>query len=407
VPVILELLNSLSGLNSEPMICAEPYNLQYINPTRLCTAGRVRKLGPIPLCRSGYLRFAATLCTCAGLLLFIIPLVAAQRSGADASKDPKSTRRELSSIEVQLAAELDPLRNCLARSDSKCAMGAFSKLRDPKLNDDPEYLDLSAQVMSLEHKDSEALVAIDRAIRMEPTRASYFLTKGKIVQRSHDQVNAIQYFLQAAQLQPGWVEPIYSIGMSFFILGNEEKDNQYYDRGARHFKTALELDPGCHKAEFMLGLIEALEDHLKEGEEHVKKALKMSPHNPYYHLQLGVILNRMGDSDGAMREIRLAETLDHSNPLAYFNLGRLESQLQNYSEARKQLETTVQLDPNLSVAYYWLGRVYSHLGLSELSQAAYKNFELAKSREQQEEADPVEAALSRSDLASRDVPSTK
>jgi len=62
----------------------------------------------------------------------------------------------------------------------------------------------------------------------------------------------------------------------------------------------------------------------------------------------------------------------------------------------------VQLDSNLSSAYYNLVRVYRHLGLSELSQAAYEKFQLAKAREQQEEADPVGAALSSSDLRTLD-----
>ena len=105
----------------------------------------------------------------------------------------------------------------------------------------------------------------------------------------------------------------------------------------------------------------------------------------------------------ALREMKLAESLDHFNPLTYLNMGLLEARLQNYEEARKRLETAVQLDSNLSSAYYSLIRVYRHLGLSELSQAAYEKFQLAKGREQQqEEADPVGAALSPSDLHTRD-----
>jgi tetratricopeptide (TPR) repeat protein len=407
VRATLELSNSLSGLNSERMLVECVLHSWYIaRPARSCTAGQVRESDPVARCKSAHPRSAATWLpqsfVCAGLFFLLIPLVAAQRSSVENSKVQKSIPEEPSAVEVQLAPELDPLRDCLARSDRKCAMEAFSKLRDPKLNDDPQYLDLSAQLMSLENKEPGALAAIDRAIRMEPTRASYVMTKGKIFQRAHDQAKAIQFFLQAAQLRPGWIEPVYSLGMSFFIVGNEEKDNEYYDRGARHFKAALELDPNCHKAEFMLGVVEALEEHHEKGKEHFEKALKMSPQNAYYHLEYGVLLNRTGDSDGALREMRLAEALDHSNTMTYFNLGRLETRLENYSEARRQLETAVQLDPNLSVAYYWLGRVYHRLGLSELSQAAYKNFELAKAREQQEEADPIEAALSQSDLATRD-----
>ena len=370
---------------------------------RSCTAGQVRRSAPVAGCNSDHSGSAATWLpqsfVCAGLLflLLLIPqLAAAQRSSGENSKVQKATSEEPSAVKVQPASELDSLRNCLARSDRKCAIEEFSRLHDRKLND-PQYLDLSAQVMSLENKEPEALDAIDRAIRMEPTRASYVMTKGKIFQRSHDQANAIQFFLQAAHLRPGWIEPVYSIGMSFFILGNEEKDNEYYDRGAKHFKAALELDPSCHKAEFMLGVVEALENHLERGKEHFEKTLKMSPQNAYYHLEYGVLLNRMGDNEGALREMRLAETLDHFNAMAYFNLGRMEARLENYSKAKAQLETAVKLDSNLSVAYYWLVQVYRRLGLPELSQAAYKQFELAKAREQQEGTDPVEAALSHSD----------
>jgi len=324
-------------------------------------------------------------------------------AGADvSSSDLNGEAKEgPSAVGAHFASELDPLKNCLARADRKCAIEASSKLQDAKFKDDPEYLDLSAQVMSLERKNAEALVVVDRAIKMEPTRADHLMTQGQIFQRSHDQIDAIQSFLQAAKLQPEWVEPAYSLGMSFFILGNEDNNVEYYDRGARHFQLALELDPNSHKAEFMLGIIEALEDHPEKSKEHIGRALRMSPRNAYYHLHYGILLNHMGDSEGALREMKIAEALDHSNPLTYLNLGLVEARLQNYTEARKRLETAVQLDSNLSSAYYSLGGVYRHLGLTELSKAAYEKFQLAKGREQ-EEADPVEAALSPSDLHSRD-----
>jgi tetratricopeptide (TPR) repeat protein len=99
--------------------------------------------------------------------------------------------------------------------------------------------------------------------------------------------------------------------------------------------------------------------------------------------------------------MKIAETLDHSNPLTYFNLGLLESQLKKYDEARQQLEAAVQLNSNLAAAYYCLGGVYHHLGLADQSHAAYLKFQQAKAREQQEAADPVEAALSSSDSHSK------
>jgi tetratricopeptide (TPR) repeat protein len=322
---------------------------------------------------------------------------AGMASSAFSSSSKGEQREEHPTIDVRVDRGLDPLKNCLARAEKECAIEAFSKLQDPKLMDRPEYLDLSAQVLSLEGKKTDALAAIDQAIKMEPRQATYLITQGQIYQRSRDQVRAIHSFLQAAQLRPGWVEPAYSLGMSFFMLGNEDNNTEYYDRGARHFKVALELDPNCHKAEFMLGVVDAMENRLGKAKGHFETALKMSPQNPYYLVHYGILLKELGDSDGALREMEIAETLDHANPLTYFNLGLLESELQKYAEARKQLETAVQLDSKLAAAYYCLGGVYHHLGLADLSRAAYLKFQNAKALEQEEQTDPVEAAFSSSD----------
>ena len=339
------------------------------------------------------------------LLVFLVPLGAfAQSSPSESSGVPEPTQENRSTVTLQASSALTRLRDCLARADRKCAIEAFSQLQNYRFKDDPEYLELSAQVLSLEHNEAEALADIDRAIQMDPKQASYFVTRGRLFQKSHDQVHAIESFLQAAQLQPGWIEPVYSLGMSFFILGNEEDDNEYYDRAARHFNAALGLEPNSHKTEFMLGVVEAIEDHLEKGKAHFENALKMDPQNAYYHLEYGILLDRSGDDNEGLREMKIAETLDHSNPLIYSNIGRLEARRGNYAEARKHLETAVHLDSNLTAAYYSLGGVYHHLGLTELSQAAYKEFQLAKAREQQKEPDPVEAALSRSDLGRERAP---
>jgi tetratricopeptide (TPR) repeat protein len=267
----------------------------------------------------------------------------------------------------------------------------------PTFKDDPEYLNLTAQALSLEHQKTEALAAINRAIKMELKRAPFFVTQGRIYQRFNDEFNAIESFLQAAQLCPRWAVPVYHLGMTFFLLGNDENDTTYYDRAARHFNAALQLQPNYHKAEFMLGVVDAVKLHLDTAKQHFEQALKMSPQNPFYHLHYGVVLSRMEDGDGALREIRLAEKLDPSNAMANFNLGGLEARLGDYADARQQLEVAVRLDPQLSAACYRLGGVYHHLGLTEMSRAAYEKFRQASVQER-EGADPIEAAISSSEL---------
>jgi tetratricopeptide (TPR) repeat protein len=293
---------------------------------------------------------------------------------------------------------LVPLRSCLERSDKACAFAAFAALKDPDLQDNPEYLDLAAQVLILKKNGAEALAAINRAIALKPQQAGFYVTQGRIYQQLDDELAAIHSFLQAAELRPRWAVPIYDVGMSFFLLGKNEDDTTYYDRAAQHFKAVLELDPKFHKAEFMLGILDMFGSHLDSAKEHMESALKMSPQNPYYHLHYGVVLSRLADDQGALREMALAEKIDPSYALTYSNLGGLEARMGNYAEARKQLETAVRLDPSLSSAYYSLVQVYHHLGLSEKSDEAFRHFREAKTREQQDRGDPVDPGVTSSDL---------
>ncbi len=288
--------------------------------------------------------------------------------------------------------ELRQLSQCVERSDRLCAASALKAIQDKNLQNNSDYLNLKAQALNLLHKRAEALAAIQRAIQIQPHRADYFITEGQIYQRMDRQIAAIKSFLHAEQLQPGLAAPIYDLGMSFFLLGNDNNDNQYYDRAARHFKTALELDPKNDRAEFMLGIVDVVEFKLDQAKKEFEEALRMSPQNPYYHLHYGILLSRLGDHTGARREMQTAEKLDPSYARTYFNLGNLDAEIGDYPEAREQLEAAVRLDPSLSSAYYSLGRVYHHLGLAAKSQAAFLKFQKMKSQERQEQSDPVETS---------------
>ncbi len=288
--------------------------------------------------------------------------------------------------------ELQRLSECIERSDRQCAASALMAIHDESLQNNSDYLDLKAQALNLLRKRTEALTVIERAIQIQPHRADYFITEGQIYQRMDRQIAAIKSFLRAEQLHPGLSAPIYDLGMSFFLLGNDNNDNQYYDRAARHFETALELDPKNDRARFMLGVVDVVEFKLDQARKEFEQALRMSPQNPYYHLHYGILLSRLGDHAGARREMQTAEKLDPSYARTYFNLGNLDAEIGSYTEAREQLEVAVRLDPSLSSAYYSLGRVYHHLGLVAKSQEAFRKFQEMKSQERQEQRDPVETS---------------
>lgn len=287
---------------------------------------------------------------------------------------------------------VEKLRRCVEREDVHCTAETLNLMSSASLEDNADELNLKAKALNLLHKNQQALATIQKAIKDDPHQAAYFITEGRIYQRLGNQVAAMKSFLQAEQLQPGTAPPVYYIGMCFFILGNDNNDNQYYNRAARHFRTALELDPHDDRAEFMLGVVSAVEFKLNEAKSDLEKALKMKPSNAYYHLHYGLVLSRLGDFAGGRREMKTAEKLDPSYARTHFHLGELDSQMGNYSEAREELETAVRLEPQFSSAYYTLGSVYHHLGLNAKSREAFQKFQEAKSHGEQNE-DPVESSI--------------
>ena len=293
--------------------------------------------------------------------------------------------------EVQSA--LSSLRRCVEKKDVECAETELEKIHDGRVLNTTDYLELKAQTFALGHRTKEALAAASAAVEKNPKDPAAWFTLGRLQQAAGDQDSAIQSFLEADRMQPQSAQTMYSLGMSFFLLGLEANVDDYYQRAARHFRLALQLDSKQDRAVLMLGVIAAVESNLSEARSYLEKAVAASPQNPYYHLEFGVLLERMGEVETALGEMRKAEQLDPSNPQCHLSLGEIYARQHNFETARKELEKTVQLNPHLAPAYYTLGGVYRHLGSKAEAETAYATFQKEKSRESEGETDPVSRAI--------------
>jgi tetratricopeptide (TPR) repeat protein len=310
------------------------------------------------------------------------PRLGAVASGAASSRSASSAS----------TPEMQQLQNCLRQSDAQCAEEALARTDGAKLARDAGYLNLKAETLYLQHRYKPALSAIQRAIALDPHRAESLITQGRIDQRLGNERAAITSFLEAERIEPGAEAPVYYLGMSFFMLGYDKNDNGDYDRAARHFKIALQLDSQDDRAAFMVGVIDSIEFKLAGAKKYLAEALKMNPRNPYYHLHYGLLLSRTGHFEEAESEMKRAETLDPSYAITYLRLGDVDVEMREYAAARTQLETAVRLDPHLSSSYYTLGRVYYRLGLRAKSREALEKFQTMKSQAENE-TDPMGAAV--------------
>ncbi|HEV2378367.1 MAG TPA: tetratricopeptide repeat protein [Terriglobia bacterium] len=311
--------------------------------------------------------------------------------GASPQADPEK------SLSQSSATVFDELKGCLEREDSACAASALAAIRDPSILGTGDYLELKAQALGLLQRKPEALAAVQAAIERNPGQPHFLITEGRICLRFGQPVDAITSFLKAAKLEPDSPAPLYFLGTSFFLLAQRTHSPDYYSRAVNHFKLALQASPDYHRAEFMLGVIDAVQSRLDDAKNHLQRAIQLDPSNPYYHLHYGILLKHEGDDHGALGELKTAEELNSSYALTYFELGTVYERLGQYGEARSQLQAALKLNPGLSTPYYHLGAVYAHLGNATESKAAYAKFNLMKEQTEQPSSDPAASAIADED----------
>jgi tetratricopeptide (TPR) repeat protein len=316
-------------------------------------------------------------------------ITATPNSGSERAK--VASEPPLDEAKINLA--LSPLRRCVERKDAGCATAELAKIHEAEVLNSAPYLKLKAETLLFEHRMTEALASASAAAEKNPEDPTAWLTLGHLQQKAGDQSSAIRSFLEAQRLEPRSAATVYSLGMSFFLLGQDTNADDYYQRAAHHFRFALELDPKLDRAVFMLGVIEVVEFKLSEARSYVEKALALSPQNPYYHLHFGILLARMGETEKALGEMKTAEKLDPGNALCHLSLGETYARQHDFEAARKELEKAVQLNPRLASAYYTLGSVYQRLGLKTEAETAYATFQTEKKRESMGEVDRVSGAI--------------
>lgn len=280
---------------------------------------------------------------------------------ASASNDADAAQRLIRCIESRDKA-------CLAR-----------ELKSARGHDSPEYRSAAADAYLLLGRNTEAIAAIEKAVKAKPGDYDLLMQQGSTYQRCGDQVRAIESFLLASKINQSSTV-FYQIGMSFFLAHE-------YERANKHFTHAVQLDNKNHKAEFMLGVIDVLKDNSGEGAKaHFANALAMDPDNPHYLLHYGVVLAELNDRQ-AVPVLEKAVKADPSNPLGHYNLGRGYRRSGDLQRARSELETAVRMRPQLARAHYQLAAVYRELG--EIDKAGSATEQFLKFKDQDRDDDPV------------------
>jgi tetratricopeptide (TPR) repeat protein len=137
---------------------------------------------------------------------------------------------------------------------------------------------------------------------------------------------------------------------------NDKKDTYYFEQGALlerlgqfdkaivSMKQTLEINPHHSNAHNFIGYIYATKgEDLDKALSHLQQALDIQPRNGYFLDSLGWIYHKKGEPKQALLHIKKAMVYAQPDPVLYDHLGDVHFSMDNVTEARKAWKTSLAL----------------------------------------------------------------
>jgi TolB-like protein/DNA-binding winged helix-turn-helix (wHTH) protein/Tfp pilus assembly protein PilF len=179
------------------------------------------------------------------------------------------------------------------------------------------------------------------------------------------ELKAMQYFKQAAQLDPHYARAYVGIGRSYNFLANSGSmatGEATADADAAVAK-ALEIDPDLGEAYAERGWMEMFYHwDMPAAARDFRHALELDPSDSSFHEGLAHYLVITGQFDEGLREILRAVDLDPLSRRTHTDACMLFSLAKRYEEAVGQCKAALELDPNFQWALDVFSDVYERKG---------------------------------------------
>ncbi len=274
-----------------------------------------------------------------------------------------------------------------------------SVLKVAKLDSLTQLLDQDPSNAALLHERSKAFLEVDevnfaladvgRALLIDSTVASYYLTISDVYFRINEPQKCKNALLKAYGLQPDYKEPLHRLAQFELYLGNHQKSIDYANKMLRidvhddrpfvvkalcykelgdttkaveNYLEAVTENPDNYDAFVELGIIHwAKKDPLAES--YLKSALDIRPDGLDALYALGMHYQSMDKLNNALETYTQILNIDSTYRQAYFNMGYIQYQnLQLYNEALQNFEAAVSVDPKYYQAIYMRGLCYEAKG---------------------------------------------
>src|SRR5438309_8083395 len=168
--------------------------------------------------------------------------------------------------------------------------------------------------------------------------------------------NAIHYFEQALQIDPGYTLAYCGLADTYGWAGGQTlPGREAWAKEMEFARKALALDPNLAEAHLSMGtaLYSVLGPYASEKE--LDRAAELNPNLPLIYDQYGWTFSEMGRFDDAIAAEKKALELDPLNTFLNTDLAFFLYWARRYEEAITQIRKTLELDPNNAFAHSILG----------------------------------------------------
>ncbi|MFH0765776.1 MAG: tetratricopeptide repeat protein [Calditrichota bacterium] len=227
----------------------------------------------------------------------------------------------------------------VSRLDWKTAEGYFAKAV-AKDSTEIRYWTNLLLALNAQDKYSDIIKVCDSALQKFPQAEPLFLAKAGALERLQRFDEALECLDRALELDESDVSPYLTKGFIYHQLKRWEDSAAAYEEAlARAPDNPLVLNNYAY-------MLSVSDQRLEDALEMVRKALAKAPDNPSYIDTYGWILYRSGNYPEALKEIKKALKKQKKNAELFEHLGYIYQALDEPHKARAAWKRALELEPD-------------------------------------------------------------
>lgn len=250
--------------------------------------------------------------------------------------------------------------------DFERAMHHFELCTTYESNNATFYLGM-AGIHLADNDLDQAQAQLERALEVEPENAHAIILRGQLALRRGSETDALKFFQQAVELDPGSAGAAANNQIGFLHLHAGRLDEA---RAA--FRAALRIDAFDGGAHDGLANILSLEGDVEQAIGELQLALRFNPNQPRALATLASLLSQQGNQQQAEKLCQRALEISPKYAVAHSNLGLVYRRMNNFELAEEHYRKAIEAAPYLDAPHVNLAQLHLRRGEKEEALAAFR-----------------------------------